>query len=198
MVGLVPAVVNPAVVNVPLHSTPVNIGWNNPNGNEVHEQVPSVIGRPGNITSRALPNNPITLGQWLRARGTLKISCYADGTALAELRLSNLIRHGIYTQWTIYLADRNGDGQSDAVRPFAFGGIPNVLIPDEHGRAESVRKLGYCPLTDQKLLLIDIVYHSDASTHGGAPDQPFAAFTQPMGTVTHTQIEFPMNVTPAP
>lgn len=190
-IGLIPAHVDPSMINVPLHQTPVVV-----DGAGTRAQVPSAAEQPGSTTSRSLPSKPITLGKWMQAKGTMKIRCYADDTATVDIRLTNLIENGVYSLWTIYLADRDGDGQTDGVAPYALGGVPNVIVPDANNSATVSRKLGFCPLTDPKLIFIDIAFHSDGSVYGGAPDQPFASFSQPMGSVTHTHVEFPMNVTP--
>lgn len=192
-IGLIPAHVDPSMINVPIYQTPVVV-----DGAGTRAQVPSAAQQPGSTTSRSLPNKPITLGKWMQAKGTMKVRCFSDETATVEIRLSNLIENGVYSLWTIYLADRNGDGQTDGVAPYALGGVPNVVVPDANNNAVVTRKLGFCPLTDPKLIFIDVAFHSDGSVYGGAPDQPFATFSQPMGSVTHTHVEFPMNVSPLP
>ena len=187
--GLVPDVVDQSMINVPLHQTPVIV-----DNTGLRAQVPSAEGQHGLQVTRSLPNNPVTIATWLKASGRLTLKCNDDGSAVAKIRLKNLLENGVYTLWTIHKVDSDGDGAIDGIAPYPFGGVPNVLVPDEHGRTEIKRRLGYCPTEDENLLFVDVAWHSDGNVYGGAPDLPFAAFAQPMGSVTHTHVQFPISV----
>jgi hypothetical protein len=194
--GLAPTNVDPLLINKPLHQTPVTVGiLGRGHGTGKRAQVPSALETPtGAEVTRSGPNAPITIDVWYKATGTMTVRCFADGTARADLKLSGLIGNGVYTLWTIYQVDRDGDGTDDNISPYPFGGVPNVFVPDNRGQAEVSRTLGYCPLTDTKLKFVDVAFHSDGNAYGGVPDQPFDTFPQPMGTVTHTQLQFPFSV----
>ncbi len=187
--GLVPTYVPQSMVNVPLHETPITIDSAGNRG-----QVPLAEGQPGDAVTRSFSNEPITVDGWLKASGKLKVRCFENGSATVDIKLKGLIPNGVYTLWTIYKVDQDDDGVIDGIAPYPFGGVPNVIIPDKKGKARVSRTVGYCPLTDENLLFIDIAYHSDGNVYGGAPDLPFASFPQPMGSVTHTHVQFPFSV----
>lgn len=194
--GLAPNNVDPLMINKPLHQTPVTVGiQGRGHGTGVREQVPTALELPsGGGVVRSVPNDPITIERWHQAAGTVTVRCFSDGSARADFHLSGLIPNGVYTLWTIYQIDKNGDGTDDNIAPYPFAGVPNVLIPNDKGRAQVSRTVGYCPLTEAKLKFIDIAFHSDGGVYGGVPDQPFDSFSQPMGTITHTQLQFPFSV----
>jgi len=196
--GLAPEFVDPTMINVPVHQTPITVGqFGRGVGTGNRAQVPSALEYPGGAAStRSAPNKPVTIKSWFKAKGDASVKCYADNTAKVSIKLKNLIKNGVYTLWTIYQVDTDGDGADDGVAPYAFGGVPNVFTPNAEGRARVTREVGYCPLNEEKLLFIDVAWHSDGNVYGGVPDQPFDGFAQPMGTVTHTQLQFPFNVTP--
>lgn len=195
-----PATVDPSMINTPLHQTPVTTdhnGFGRGYGTGVRAQLPTTLqAHTGATATRAVPNEPITKGRWYEAKGSLEVKCFADGTARAEIKLSHLIPNGVYTLWTIHGVSINN---SPNMAPYPFGGVPNVVIPDEEGRASASRKLGYCPLTEQNLVFVDVAFHSDGNVYGAVPDAPFDQFPQAMGSVTHTHVEFPVHVAgPAP
>lgn len=195
-----PAMVDPSMINTPLHQVPVTSDpddFGRGRGTGVRSQLPTTLeAATGAAATRGVPNDPITKSRWFKAGGVLEIKCYANGTAKAELRLHNLIPHGVYTLWTIHRVVFNG---SPNIAPYPFGGVPNVVIPDEQGSARTTRSLGYCPLTEQNLVFVDIAFHSDGNVYGAVPDAPFDDFPQAMGSVTHTHVEFPIHVAgPAP
>ena len=197
--GLAPSFVDPALTNIPLHTAPVTVadlGRGIGTGNRA--QVPVATEYPsGAAVTRSTPNEPVTIDSWFRAGGTMKVVCRPSGQTRFRITMNNLIPNGVYTLWTIYLVDADGDGVDDGVAPYPLGGVPNVVIPDADGRAEVVRQIGFCPMTEEKLLFVDIAWHSDGNVYGGVPDLPFdPVVPQAMGMVTHTHLQFPFNVTP--
>ena len=191
--GLVPSDVSASLINIPLHKTPVTVGLNGRGiGTKNRRQLPSTLEvKTASIATRAVPNEPITIDKWYRAEGNLKISCYANGTARADISLRKLIPGGVYSLWSISGIEVNGKPN---IAPYPFGGVPNVLIPDHDGHAEVSRILGYCPFADKNLVFVDVAFHSDGNVYGSVPDAPFDDFPQPMGAVTHTHVQFPINV----
>jgi len=195
-----PALVDASMVNTPLHQVTVTTdpnGFGRGYGTGHRATLPTTLeAGTGAAATRALPNQPITKGEWYKAKGKVVLKCFADGTGKADISLSHLIPHGVYSLWTIHGVMINGKPN---MAPYPFGGVPNVLVPDEDGIASASRKLGYCPLTEQELVFIDVAFHSDGNIYGAVPDAPFDSFSQPMGGVTHVHIEFPVHVAgPAP
>jgi len=75
---------------------------------------------------------PITLGQWSRARGTLEVSVPADRkTGNFRFEFSGLIPNSMYTVMSLRQHDLNPLAPT---RPGPLG-IPNVLIADNAGSA---------------------------------------------------------------
>lgn len=73
---------------------------------------------------------PITLGEWIKAKGALQVSIEQDGcTALFELECSGLIPDSLYTIMTLRERDFNPEAPT---RPGPLG-IPNVMITDQDG-----------------------------------------------------------------
>jgi hypothetical protein len=73
---------------------------------------------------------PITLGEWVRAKGALHVSVDNDGcTAHFEMECSGLIPGSLYTVMSLRERDFNPDTPT---RPGPLG-IPNVMITDQQG-----------------------------------------------------------------
>jgi hypothetical protein len=174
------------LVNVPFRQVAIITGPGSTRAQVPPHGAPDL---PPFAASRSLPNNPITLGQWLEAGGRARIRCFGDHTTIA-ISLRNVIPNGVYTVWGIFdVPNPNPNGPPRTLLPTALGGVPNVVVADGHGRASFTRELGFCPLTEQALKFIDISYHSDGATYGGTPSASF-----PGGTVSHTHVAFPVNV----
>ncbi len=200
--GLAPdsSLVDPSMYNVPLHKLSVTTDPNDFGrgyGTGVRKQLPTTLeAGTGAAATRGVPNAPITKAQWYKAKGKLELKCFGDGTGKADVKLSHLIPNGVYSLWTIHGVMIDGKPN---MAPYPFGGVPNVLVPDENGKASVSRKLGYCPLTESNLVFVDIAFHSDGNVYGAVPDAPFDSFPQPMGSVTHVHVQFPIHVAgPAP
>ena len=179
--------IDPDMINVPFRDVAIIV---DPAGGRA--QVPSVLDVPGFAPSKSLPNDDITLDEWLEAQGRLFIRCRADGTANIRVRMRNLIVNGVYTLWGVFGLDLDEDGTPDSVVPMALGGVPNVTIGDKNGRATIVRTINFCPMTEPKMLTINIAWHSDGNAYGAVPELTLAGL--PGGIITHDQINFPVNV----
>lgn len=142
--------------------------------------------------SKSFPNDTITLEDWMRVRGIMKIRCSGNGTSVISIKARNLTVNGLYTLWGVFERDFSGDGNIDGMGPSALGGVPNVLIPDETGRASIRRKLNFCPMTEPTLKIVTLAYHSDGNAYGGESELGLAGF--PGGTSTHDHISWPINV----
>jgi hypothetical protein len=75
-----------------------------------------------------------------------------------------------------------------------MGGVPNAVVTDAGGRASFARTLRSCPtdpaITEGRVLLIDIVLHSDNQLYGAVPDLPLAGLYT--GAINQTHLEFPI------
>ena len=185
--GLPPGTVDPALLNVPFRDVAIIV-----DGAGGRAQVPSVLDAPGFAPSKSAPNEPITLGAWMAARGRLFINCRPDGTARLRVRVRDVIVNGVYTLWGVFGLDTDENGEPDTIMPVALGGVPNVMIGDKNGKASIARTINFCPMTEPSLLTINIAWHSDGNVYGAVPELPLAGF--PGGVVTHDQINFPINV----
>ena len=156
--------------------------------------MPSQLEAPGFAFSRSLPNNPITLKQWLSAKAKARIKCSEDGTAKIKIMAKNLVPNGVYTVWGLYGFDSDGDGLQDVLEPSPFGGVPNVIVAGKRGRGYFERKLGSCPMDDPHLKYLDVVYHPDGNAYGGTVDILMPGW--PKFAVANTHFEIPVNVEP--
>lgn len=113
-----------------------------PAGNGVYGPIPIPGGVPPNPLPPTIaePTTPITLGSWRSVSGDLEITCEADGTAFVATSMHDLVGHGVYTMWGLWV-------DLAAVPSLApFGGMPNVLVADADGNAEYCRELVGCPM----------------------------------------------------
>lgn len=120
---------------------------------------------------------PITLGEWLKARGHVRIDLAnfdeAQGAfthANIELTFENLLPESVYTVWAV--RPRNAPSAIQTIRPVAPLGIPNVFRTDTDGAASisfNVRNPFPDPATDtygRRIAGLNIVFHSDAQNWG--------------------------------
>jgi hypothetical protein len=180
LLGKTPADVNPNLVNLPLRTVAVNADLAGV------IRVPTIGIRSAQQTqpSQAEPAGPVTLGDWVRARGTALIEC-ENGAGDVHLEFSGLLANRMYSVWGIF-------GGANGLFPFPVGGVPNIFVTDRHGRATFERQLNFCPghtaANESPLLAIDVVFHSDNQVYGLVPEPDLAGFFT--GTVTNTQLEF--------
>lgn len=197
--------VDPRIKNIPLREVPVVTGLDGS-----RSAVPSLGQVPGNALppTKSNPNGPITLGQWLSARGVMHLRCRANGTAKVRIELSNLIPHGIYTMWGVWNTTPPGAPNAQIV-PVPLGGIPNAVVPNVRGRASFVRELASCPkdVTEDgsQMMFATLAYHSDANMSGAVPEVGAApssfvaedgtrfSSTFAPGAVTHDHVVFLMS-----
>lgn len=188
--GMSSADIDPALVNVPIHQVSVLAG---PSGELA--TLPSVSDVGATVRSRIESNVPVTLENWLKARGEAKFKCYSDGTSSVKIKLKGLIPDSIYSAWGVFSFDSDGDGLGDRVGGVPLGGVPNILIASEEGKATFSRPLNFCPDVEQRLKYLTIAFHSNTQNYGSVPDQ--AVFGFPGGTFAHAAVSFPINVVPA-
>lgn len=114
--------------------------------------------------------SPITLRQWLRASGELKVSVDNGGrTALFELECKNLLPDSLYTVMSLRQNDLRPENPS---RPGPLG-IPNAFITDAEGNGYYWARLPN-PFPDaslpsaNRIINVVVLYMSAQMTHGGA------------------------------
>ncbi len=175
------------VMNIPFHETAIITA---PDGSRA--AVPNVEDAAPWQASKSYPNNIITLEEWMRARGEMKIVCSDDSRAVISIKARNLIENGLYTLWGMFEIDADADGNTDFIAPIALGGVPNAMVPDESGRAEIRRRLGFCPMTESRLRSVTLAYHPDGNAYGAEAD--LGALGLPTGVVTHDHVSWAVNV----
>lgn len=164
--------------NVPLHENPTPLAFSIFNRNSEFV-VPASVATALEASRR--DEDPITLGDWLDAKGKAYINCSRDGSrASVFLVFRGLVHYGLYTVWAV--------PSDPSLLPNAFGGVPNVFTADRRGSAFVHRRVAYCP-TDGQLRDITAAYHSDGMVYGNFPDATIEGFVS--GIVAHDHMVFP-------
>lgn len=189
-------VVKPEWINVPLRQIPVNVGFN-------YDQklpLPGLLDASPLELTQAEPAEPITLGQWLSANGSLTIDCSGEH-ATVKLRVRNLIPNRIYSLWaTLQLPQEveGKPGQFSTTLP--IGGTPNIFVTDGGGDAVFERKIKFCPFKTQPslgslpvypVLNMGVVYHADHETYGAIPAP---GINPNLGLISFSHLVFPIDV----
>jgi hypothetical protein len=120
---------------------------------------------------------PITLDEWLDARGQVRVELAsfdeeqeAFTHANFEFTFRNLLPDALYSVWGVRA--RNRPSQQQALRPLAPLGVPNVFRTDSSGAAAvafNVRNpfpSSDEDVTGQRLVGLRIVFHSDMQSWG--------------------------------
>lgn len=187
--------IDPGLINVPLGAVQTWTSFTPTFDLSTRETLPPHLDAPvfpG--VSLAEPNEPepITLGDWFVADGTMVIKCDDHGNRV-RIRVRGLLPHRLYTIWTLWFTP----GPQPAIFPQPLGGVPNAYVTDNRGRATYERELNFCPPTvaetgiDGSILIsIDTHLHSDHTAYGGIPDPILGGM--PPGTVLHGQLSWNM------
>ena len=191
---------NPAGINVPLRDVGT---WTTGMINHFNDDINMPLIDNSRVTlpfhsvadiaaqAQAEPDSPdpITLGDWLKATGKMKILCEPDGGAHLNIEVNDLIPNRAYTIWAMW---HRANG---AIFPQPYGGAPNGYITDNNGHAVYERHLNFCPMDAAKngiegnrLLSIITHLHSDHILYGGVPTPSATGY--PPGTVLHMQLEW--------
>jgi hypothetical protein len=192
--GVDPSAVDPSWVNVPLRDVPVQYSFGET------EQFPGIFAADDvAVKAQAVPVNPITLGQWMRAGGTATIKCKRNNEASVKLQMHDLIPNRMYAVWSTLGTSRSGTGPVFPSIP--VGGVPNIFVTDRQGDAVYERVMQFCPLrpetTDRPMLVINVQLHSNHQNYGGINGPPLASVPGGywIGSVIHNHVQFPVNVT---
>lgn len=176
--------------NIPLRDVPVII---DPFG-KTQALPPLESGSELDFT-QADSNGPITLGNWLQARGALDIRCDRRGNSV-NFDFRHLIPNGLYSVWVGFQTNFGGN-------PFLgigpLGGVPNAFTADGDGRATFERQLNFCPINlgpnDSPVVVVDVVFHSNQQLYGARPSLPRVSVFG--GAVSHSQLNFLISGKPA-
>lgn len=130
---------------------------------------------------------PITLGQWLQAEGTVEVEVAPDlKQAEFRFRFSHLVPHSLYTVMSLRERDLDPEGPT---RPGPLG-VPNVFVTDGNGRAGYVATLpnpfpiGDVP-TRNRITNVIVLWMSYQRSYGGAIGQIG------LGGDIHAQLKLP-------
>jgi hypothetical protein len=174
---------DPELVNIPLNEVPITV-----NGAGDTASLPPISEAGITEQSRSLPNDPVTLGDWLGARGRAKIRCAGEDSARIRIKFRGLVPNALYTLWGFMELPEGGVG------PRPLGGVPNAFVPNANGSGSFDRALNFCPLADDSPLLdIVLALHTDGSIFGAVPAMADAETSKPVGVIVHAQAGFPVN-----
>lgn len=144
--------------------------------------------------TRALSNGPITLGNWLAARGQMQIHCNPNGSSV-RINFHDLIPNGLYSVWAGF-ETRFGGNPFLGIGP--LGGVPNAFVADSKGKARFERVLNFCPIDlapgEVPLVVVDVVFHANQSLYGARPSLPRVKLFS--GVVSQSQLNFLVSGTP--
>lgn len=181
--GLAP--LNARFLNNPIHDTPII--------SDLVTSARTYLPLPGPRTSKFDPvrnpriQAPVTVAEWERAQGRIRLSCANDGTGDVKIRASGLLPGMPYTVWAVFATD--APTAFGYVTGNPLGGVPNILIPNDRGRANFQRKLAFCPLeTHEPLMYVALFVHWDGAVYGAIPDDIGNGF--PIGVVGGDQLLF--------
>lgn len=180
-----PNSVDPAKLNIPLRDVGVVV---DPTGKR--QAVRDIFHSSQLAPSRASVGGPITLGQWLSARGAGVISC-SGHTASLQLVMTGLVPRGLYDVWGVMLT-------AQGPAPICLGGSPCAFMTDDKGNALFSATLNFCPYNlrgdEVPLGVVEILFHSDHALYGSQPELFYGGY--PPGLVSHSQLEFAVSATP--
>ncbi|MGK4585108.1 hypothetical protein [Kitasatospora sp. HPMI-4] len=131
---------------------------------------------------------PVTLGQWIKARGSLTVTLAEEDTA-ADFRgrFHGLIPNSLYTVMAIRRRDLDPDGPS---HPSPFG-VPNVFVADEEGNGSYYARMpNPFPAPDAKdadnrIVNFVVLWMSYQLNYGGAVGR------HGLGADIHAQLRLP-------
>ncbi|HEX9768073.1 MAG TPA: hypothetical protein VGA50_02775 [Kiloniellales bacterium] len=132
------------------------------------------------------PGQPlgITLGDWLLAAGTARLSCDESGKGKVRARFENLVPNATYTMWYAWVARPVVPGGFlYADNPIgAENGSENVFRTDDKGNAafEATHTQCFALSNEHTWVVLAVAYHSDGKTYG--------PWVGPAGQGAHVQI----------
>lgn len=178
--------------NIPMRDIPIRI-----DSTGVNKMPLKSISEVGQMdVGHAEPNYPITLGDWLRARGEMSFTCFNGEQANVDARFSGLLPNRVYT-----LREWFRPGTEFIAVPGVFGGAPASFVSDEYGNGEYKARLPFCPPmsadeTDHLLFAIAITINLAHESGGLVPVFPLHPVDVSLpGERAMGQIYFPLTGT---
>ncbi len=183
--GYDPSMVDKSLNNVPLQKVKTLVSGDN----VTREELPDIFESEPLSQSIAAPGNPITLGDWMKARGYAVIRCGFNNTGHVRLMMRNLIPNRLYTVWGAVV---NSDGR---ISNPPLGGAPSAFVTNDRGRANFIRELNFCPLdvvdeVNAQLMFIAVILHSDHMAYGAVFGLDELGFFG--GSHSHDHMAFPL------
>lgn len=165
--------------DIVLHTLPLPLPCNNYNMLFAPEQnkYANEDVRPSLPLHKAIPDyrvehsrqnpNPITLGQWMKAKGNLEVAiCNNEQDATFEFSMTGLVPNSLYTIMALREDDLKPGKQT---RPGPLG-IPSAFITDDHGGGNycAVMKKPFPGGSGNRIINVVVLFMSSQSCHGGA------------------------------
>lgn len=194
-----PADIPPGAQNIPLRDVPVNVDFASvaTAGPGLHVPLKGVMSAGVQDVAQAEPSGPITLGQWKKGRGILKIVCHSTQSATLKMEVRSLLPNRMYGIGATMGGPNAVPDDQKFLVPFTIGGVPHVFVTDEHGNGGMERDINFCPLEplsqERPLLVMNLLYYSRHQNYGAVPEPVFVNGLW-LGLVTHNHLQFPVNV----
>jgi len=164
-----PEAIHLALDNVPLRNFPTN---DDASGIS-RRSVPGILSAEQTELSQAEPSDPVTLGDWMKARGRLEATCDENGRGHARIIATNLLPNRFYNVLEWFNYDRPSPF---IVVPGMLGGVPDAVVSDENGNALFETDMNHClpqsPDEASPSVNVLLVYHTDQRSYGGVPMTP--------------------------
>lgn len=203
LAGKTRADVNPAWENIPLRDVPINVDFGSvaTHGKGIERPLRGVLSAAPEDVAQAEPSNPITLGQWMKGSGILKIICQSRERGTLKMSVRNLLPNRVYGIGSTLGGFHNLPVNQHRLAPFTIGGVPHLFVTDERGDGYIEREIAFCPLdtdsADRTVLVINLLQYSRHQNYGAVPE-PVLVNGLWLGMVTHNHLQFPVNVTMNP
>lgn len=199
LAGKTEADIPPGAENIPLRDVPINVDFASiaTVGPGRHIPLKGVLSGGPIDVAQAEPANPITLGQWKKGRGILKIVCQSTQRSTFKMAVKHLLPHRMYGVGATMGGIFSLPVEQWRLAPFTIGGVPHVFITDEHGNGSIERNINFCPLDppsmERPMLVMNLLHYSRHQNYGAVPEPVFVNGLW-LGMVTHNALQFPVNV----
>jgi len=143
--------------------------------------------------AQSLPADPVTLADWMNAKGRMSFKCDEEGYSEVKIRMNGLLPNRMYTVWGFFDSQETLPFDDfGPIRP--LGGVSNLVVSDGRGAAEYKRVLNFCPMEIKQgevpLAAVFVYFHSDQMTYGAVPS--FIDEGRFPGATGHVALQFPV------
>jgi len=175
--------IDPDLINVPLQEVMTLVSKDG----VTRGTLPSIFDSVPLSQSIAAPNDPITLGDWKKAKGKAILKCQGTNRGSVKMTFDGLVPNRIYTAWGGIISAERGLIEEP------LGGAPSAFVSDKKGKAKFERELNFCPLdfseeANAYLAWIMVVIHTDHMVYGGVFSPEEIGLVG--GTTANVQMEF--------